>query len=697
MNSKTILITLLFTFHSAIHLIAQEGDKPLEAIKMNELKGLAKNALRLGDAYTALYYYEEWAKRKPKDNKLNFQVAELFKITRNYKKAEIWYAKLDSVNPKAYPLAVFELARMQMAQGKYEAAKENFLAFKKLARYVDDIYYRDQYKKGIASCDFALSQKDSTDAAVTTHLDRSINKPHVEFSPIIIDENNIIYGSLNIAGVEYYNINEHDSMKIPLRKFYTAKKINNEWVSQGELKGPFNQVDAHVGNATLSADGKRMYFTICKKNWQNNVICELYSAENNGKKWGEPIKMNEEINLPNYTTTQPAIGIDSRTNSELIYFISDRPGGKGGLDIWYTEFNTRKGLFKTPKNAGSRVNTKGDETTPFYDITSHSLYFSSNGGIGFGGYDIFKTFGEKRKWEPSENLGKGINTSYDDLDFVLKKDLSGGFLVSNRTGGTALLSETCCDDIYEFTFSEYIKIDLIAHVKSLDNKPLPEFELNVYLTNPNTEEKILIKKEEFDQSSFELHLNQGYTYTLEVTKPGYYTKNTEITTLNYNESISIRKEIILEKIPKEPIVLKGILYEYNSADLTKAAKIAIDTTLYKLLLEKENIIIQISSHTDNIGKDDYNMNLSIKRAKSVVNYLVDKGIDPMRLNYKGYGETKPIAPNQNEDGTDNPEGRSLNRRTDFTVLDELKKNPPLEEIDEEEKSKKYKRNKRINF
>ncbi|MFD1552730.1 hypothetical protein DNU06_08805 [Putridiphycobacter roseus] len=697
MNLKTILYTVIFIFSNATYLIAQGEEKALTDIKLKELKGLAKNSLRLGDTYTALYYYEEWAKRKPKNNDLNFQVAELFKFTRNYKQAEVWYAKLDSIDPKAYPLAVFELARMQVAQGKYEAAKENYLAFKKLARYVDDIYYRDQYKKGIASCDFAITYKDSAPTAIINHLNRTINKPHVEFSPIIVDENNLIYGSLNIEGVEYYNISAHDSMTVPLRKFYTAKKINDEWESQGELKGPFNQENAHVGNATLSPDGNRMYYTICQKNWQNKVVCHLYYTEKTGENWTAPVKMNESINLPNFTTTQPAIGIDSRTNAELIYFVSDRPGGKGGLDLWYTEYNKRREIFKTPKNAGSRINSKGDEATPFYDYTAHSLYYSSNGGIGFGGYDIYKTFGEKRKWEPSENLGKGINSSYDDLDFVLNKDKSGGFIISNRAGGMALLSETCCDDLYEFTFSEFIKIEFLAEVKNVENESLDDFKLNVYLNNPNTGEKVLIKKEDLHQSSFELNLNQGYTYSIEISKVGYYSKNTEITTATISESIAINKDIILEKIPEEPIILKGILYEYNSAQLSKSAKAIIDTTLYQLLLDKENIVIQISSHTDNVGKDAYNMNLSVKRAKSVVNYLVDKGIDPMRLAYKGYGETMPIASNQNEDGSDNPTGRSLNRRTDFKVISELKRNLPEQEEDEEAKDKKYKREKKINF
>jgi len=698
MRTKSNLLVIIFTallFNSGL---AQINDKPLESIKLKELRGLAKNALRLGDTYTALYYYCEWANRKPKDNGLIFQVAELYRYSRNYEQAEIWYKKLINLGPKTYPLALFYVARMQMAQGKYEQAKQNFLIFKKRVRYVDDIYFRDQYRKGIASCDFAIQMKDSVNAAVLFHLDKSINKPHVEFSPIMLDENTLIYGSLDIDSLEYYDIDLIDSMDIPLRQFYIAEKIDDEWKSQGPLAGPFNQDDAHIGNAALSADGKIMYFTICQKNWKNEVVCQLYYTNKQSNSWSEPVKMNEGINMAGYTTTQPAIGIDSRTNSTVIYFVSNRPGGKGGRDIWYSEFNARKNVFRTPRNAGSRINSKGDEATPYYDLNTRTLYFSSNGKVGFGGYDVFTSFGEKRRWEDAKNMGKGINTSYDDLDLILNIDKSGGFMVSNRPGGTALLSETCCDDIYEFTFSKFIKIDLITNVES-QGEPLKDFKVSLYLINPTTGEKFLISYDNITEDMFKSNLDQGYTYSLEVTKKGYYSKSVDINTSDIDISTTISKTVDLEKIPSEPIVLKGVLYDFNSAKLTEGAKTTIDTTLLELMLDKPYIIIQISSHTDNIGNDDFNMDLSIRRAKSVVKYLTAKGIDPARLRYKGYGETKPVALNQNKDGSDNPEGRSLNRRTEFTILSEERPANFIPEFNEDDdgSNKNSKRNKKTSF
>lgn len=695
MLKKSIFFSILFSCFIFTSAYCQINDKPLKDIKMKELKGLAKNALRLGDGYTALYYYAELVKRKPQNTDLIFQVAELYRYTRNYKQAEYWYETLSRNFPEKYPTSVFYLAEMQVTQEKYIKAKKNYTIFKKLLRYVDDVYYRDQYKVGLASCDFAISMKDSVEGAAVMHLPNTINKPHVEFSPIVVDETTIIFGSLDVAGVDYYNINAHDSMDIPLRKFYTAKKMDGEWINQGELIGPFNQYNAHVGNATISTDGKKMYFTVCEKNWKNEVVCRLFYSHKYTNGWSEANELNELINLPNYTSTQPTIGYDSRTNNEILYFISNRPSGRGGLDLWYTEYNARKKEFKKPKNMGSKINGKGDEATPYYDRNTRTLYFSSNGKVGYGGYDVYKTSGEKRKWSDVIPMKKGINTSYDDLDFTLNSDKSGGFLVSNRTGGTSLLSETCCDDIYEVTFSKFIKIDIKGNVRDHE-KALTDFEINLYLKDPSTGEKFLVNKNTFTANDYQLGLDHGYQYTIEASKKGYYKKTATLKTSHITESTVLVQDFLLEKIPQEPVILKGILYEFDSDQLTAGAKTTIDTTLYQLLLDQENIVVKIMSHTDSKGKNSYNRELSNRRARSVVYYLTEKGIHPGRLKYKGYGESTPIAPNTNTDGSDNPEGRKLNRRTEFIVVGEIDFKILYEDLDNNKKER-FKRSKKVDF
>ncbi|MBI2280820.1 MAG: OmpA family protein [Bacteroidetes bacterium] len=674
---------MVFSFH----VKGQETDVSLADKTLKEIRATAKNALRLGDTYTALFYYEEWSRRNPENIDVAFDVAELYRATRNYTTAEIWYQKIADGNAEQYPLSLFHLARVQMSQEKYVEAKDNLLKFKKLANGVKDPAYKKLLKNDLLSCDFAIGLKDSTATTVVEHLDTSINQPHIEFSPILIDENTMVYGSLKDNGVNYYKVELHDSMTIPLRKFYFAKKEAEKWVSKGEFEGPFNKEGIHVGNGALSEDGHRFYFTLCQKNWQNKMICQLYLSEKTNGNWQEPVVMNEEINMSNYTTTQPAIGRESKNNQEVIYFVSDRPGGRGGLDVWYTEYNSKKKIYKSPKNAGSRINTAGSEVTPYYDNSTHHLYFSSDGGVGIGGLDVFSIEGEKSKWEEPKNLKQAINSPADDIDFTLSNDHKGGFLVSNRKGGVALLNETCCDDIYEFKYTQYITINLLGQV--LDSSDcLTDYNINLYINNKETNEKYLSKQIQSGNCDFDIRLEPGFDYIVEVKKDGYLNGNAEISTTNITKTDTLHTKINLTKIPEKPMVLVGILYEFDSPNLTPEAKIAIDTSLYVILKQNPDIIIQISSHTDSKGADNYNMTLSHKRAQSVVKYLVLNGINEKRLRYKGYGETMPIAINENPDGSDNPEGRALNRRTDFQIIGKLSVDDL--EVEENEKDTKTK-------
>lgn len=661
------LLILLIISVQSFTLFSQNQIPDLKGKSLKEIKKTGKNAIRLGDTYTALFYYIEWAERKPDNYSVVFKVAELYRLTRNYVEAEIWYQKIIGSSLDDFPSSIFYIAIMQMSLEKYEDAKANFLKSKKKIRKLKDATkYRKLIKSGLLSCDYAISLRDSNKTAVIEHLDTSINQPHIEFSPIPINETTLVYGSLKDDGVNYYDVALHDSMTIPLRKFYIAKKENDKWVSKGEFTGPFNQENAHVGNGVLSEDGKRIYFTICQKNWKSKVICQLYYSDKQNGKWQEAVKMNDLINLPNYTTTQPAIGRESRKNNEVIYFVSDRPKGKGGLDIWYTQYNRKKKKYSAPRNAGSRINSAGTELTPYYDLVTHKLYFSSDGKIGIGGLDVFSAEGEKSRWQDPENLKKNINSPADDIDYTFSPDHKGGFLVSNRKGGVALLNPTCCDDIYEFKLSEYIDINLIGKV--LDSTDcLSDYKIYLYINNEETEEKFLSKELAVDTCNFKLSLEQGYNYTVEIRKDGYLNGSKEISTTRITKSQNLETTINLNKKPKGRIVLPGILYEFNSPNLTADSKLSIDTSLYLLLIQNPDIFVEISSHTDSKGTEGYNLKLSQRRAESVVRYLALKGINKKRMLPQGYGETMPIAPNQKEDGSDNPEGRKLNRRTDFQI------------------------------
>lgn len=669
-------------------------------LKPFQIHNMAKNAARVGDIYKAAEYYEIYAKLKPDNNNVAFELANLYMRSRDYQKAGEWFLKVYEKDPVGYPEALYNHALMQKAMGDYTGSTASFLKYKKeTSKQKKDNYYKKAMKNELLGNEIARNLIDTPVKAVVTHIGTSVNKAHIEFSPVPVDDNTLIYGSLRSDTVVYYSTTD-TTIPMPFKKLYTAKKKGNSWVFQGEMEGPFNSDEANTGNGAFSPDGKRFYFTRCKQNSSNKMICAIFLSKNEDGTWTEPVKLGNEVNPDDYTSTQPTVGVDSRKNWETIYFVSDRKGGKGGLDIWFTSYDDKKQVFTAPKNAG-KINTVSDEMTPFYDNDTKTLYFSSNGFPGLGGLDIFKATGELNKFSEPENMRAQINSSADDLYYTVAKNKEEGFWTSNRKGGVALKNPTCCDDIYHFKLTNYIHIavqgnvwELIKKMKKLktlegqsdtitpmplqdlslsdsldvDSAKLNEATVSLSLVD-KTGQSIFISQLATDATGkYFFKLEHGNFYKLSASKEGYFTKEENITTIEFTKSDTIEQDFLLEKIPQGPIVVKNIYFDFDKWDVTEASRLSLDTTLLKILRLNPELVVEISTHTDSKGTDKYNVTLSQKRAESVVSYLITQNIDKSRLVAKGYGEHQPIAPNENADGSDNPEGRAKNRRTEFRVI-----------------------------
>jgi OOP family OmpA-OmpF porin len=683
----TLNFTSVFSFITMLSLLCFHafGQQPedLNTLKPRQIKNFGKNAIRVGDTYSAINYYEKYTELKPSDIKARFVLANLYRKARDYKKAMPLFEKCYKDAPDDFPLSLYYFALMQKMTGNYEKAKENFSQYKKESKKLKDDesrIYGKYANNEIAGCDLAKTLMDNPLKIIVTHLDTSINKAHVEFAPFPMNDSTLLYSSLKEERLTYYVSSQDSPVKMPARQLYVAKKKNNEWHGGTKMAGPFNLEDVQTGNGTYSPNGKRFYFTRCTPNWKGTIICAIYVSNYVKDAWQKPELLDERINNPKYTSTQPTVGTESKFNYEVLYFISDRTGGKGGTDIWYTVYDGKKKKYKDPQNAGGKINTIGDEFSPFFDMETRSMYFSSTGWPGLGGFDTFKCNGEVKNWTAPINIGYPLNTSVDDIYGVVNKNQESGFFVSNREGGVSLKSPTCCDDIYAYKYIKYIHIDIAGTVSenqdTLNNtsKTLkPNTIVALYVVDADKNE-IFIKNDTTDSNGhFNLKLEQGNTYKLAVNAPGYLTKKITVSTKNSAASETILADISLDKIPKGPIVIKNIYYPFDKATLTDEAKLNIDTSIYVILTENPQIIIELSSHTDNKGSDDYNLKLSQKRAESVVAYLIAKGIDKKRLVAKGYGETKQIAPNTNADGSDNPEGRQTNRRTEMRVTGIMEK------------------------
>ncbi len=708
------------------------------------IRKMARTAESLGDVYTAIDLYKTFLTAKPDNLKVSFRLAECYRQARDYENAMSLYKKLYDANPKKYGATLFYYGQMLMQQGKYADAKKVFVKFKKVLRtptLKNKRYLKKMYKVMLKACDLAPVLKDSALKVLIYHLDTSVNKAHIEASPLSLSADTLLYSSLRSDKITYYNI-EDTTVKPPVRKFYVATGQDAHWTTTGAFKGPFNDTTTNVANGAFSPDGSRFYFTKTTQNKAGKIISQIYVSQKTSGIWSSPKRLDEPINDPFYTSTQPTVGIESKKNREVVYFVSDRPGGKGGTDIWYFLYDKTKDRYSRPRKAGSKLNTVGNEMTPYFDMTTHTLYFSSDGYPGLGGLDIFKTTGELNKWSPPLNMGYPINTEADDLYFTISKNRETGFFTSNRKGGVALKNPTCCDDLYSFRWTQYIHIairgivfakyniaenDTIEQVLApapesptqdsvvadslLTDTPIQHTADSTILTDsltvvssadsvartfvPKTHEtdstilldsaqvSLLLEDssegkpveyliETFNTASggeYGFQLERGNRYRLVVEKAGYFNGIVDFSTEDINRSDTLIRDIELKKIPMKAIVLENIYYKFDKADLTAIAKKTIDSLLYPILKDNPKLIVEISSHTDSKGNDDYNKRLSQRRAESVVDYLIrEKGIDARRLVAKGYGESKPIAPNTNPDGSDNPKGRAKNRRTEFKII-----------------------------
>ncbi|MCF8370304.1 MAG: OmpA family protein [Bacteroidales bacterium] len=651
-------------------MIVLVGHPPLSAQESaRKLRNKAEKAYNDKNYYQAIDYYRQYCMQKPDDTKTLYLLADLQRYTRDYRRAKLNYQGVYKSDPKKYPLALFYYASMLKQLGEYEKAKVEFSDF--IQVYKGKEIDRDIKKQAILEmegCDLAMHLLDSALEVVVVHADTSINKSYSEFSPLQINDSTLIYATMRSDSlIENFSSTE--------KQFYTAKKKGREWQFTGKMEGPFNSEKHITGNGVFSASGKRFYFTRCNKMGEGLPRCELYQSVLEDGVWQDPIRIGNGVNAFGYTATQPAVATYSKgAGKEVIYFVSDRPDGRGGLDIWYTIYDVFEKSFLEPSNAGRKINSPGDEITPFFEEANRTLYFSSNGHPGMGGFDIYRTQGEKRNWTPARNIGYPLNSSFDDLYFSVY-NRKQGFFTSNRDGGIAFEGQNCCDDIYSYYWAGFIDLALTGEVREAEaiedglTKTIENANVNLYLDEAGTDEPILLKVCKTSPAGiYFFDIEPGKAYSLLVTKEGFFSKQFPVSAREINYSDTLDYPVTLDRIPEKPIVIEHVYFAYGSHELSDTAKLALDNYLLKLMMENPDISLEIFAHTDSKGPEDFNLKLSQKRAQSIVDYLTKKGISQKRLIAIGYGESKPVAPNANPDGTDNPEGRKLNRRIELNVV-----------------------------
>jgi outer membrane protein OmpA-like peptidoglycan-associated protein len=419
-----------------------------------------------------------------------------------------------------------------------------------------------------------------------------------------------------------------------------------------EMPDPFN-INDNEGGASLTADNNTLYYTVCKKNSQSGYEnCDIYTSDNVNGEWMKIMSIGDKINKPNSWESQPSISTDGKT----LYFISDRQGGYGGCDI-YKSVREDNGEWSAPVNLGPTINSKGNEKSPFIHPDGVTLYFSSDGWPGMGGYDIFYTkLLDNGSFVKPVNLGYPINSPDNEVGFFVSTDGEKGYFASNKFSGKGGW------DLYSFDLYEAARPEKVLFIKGTVKDEASTLPVKAKIELRNVETKN-VREIPLDTNTGKYVAVTSFRndYVMTIKKEGYVPESKYIAKTDTIFRLPAKVDMDIKPIElNQSYRINDIYFGFNSFLLTAESKIVLDQFLEFLNLNP-TMAIEIQGHTDNIGNDAENLKLSASRAKSVYDYLVQMGISPERLTYRGFGKTNPVTTNETE------EGRAKNRRTVFVI------------------------------
>lgn len=560
-----------------------------------------------------------------------------------------------------YPdsLSYLYLGKSLQAEGKYNPAIEAYTTF---LEYKPDSKLAEE---GINGCRMAIAAKDKPKTRYVVKNAKLFNSRRSDFSPMYLDKT---YDQLFFTSTNEKATGDNKSEITGMKRgdiFFSKKDEMGRWQQPELVEGELNS-DADEGVVSFSPDGQTMYLTKANRSETSNTTVEIYTSKRSDASWSAPQKF--EIVSDSITATgHPAVSSDGR----YLYFASDMPGGYGGLDIWRITIDDRVG---TLQNMGPQINTPGDEMFP-YSRTDSLFYFASNGHPGFGGLDLFKAkLNTTGDYWSVENMGQPINSSADDFGITFGPGETGYFS-SNRGDARGY------DHIFSFELPD-LHISISGWVLDKDEEPVPGAIIRIVGDDGSNQREVAR-----DDGSFKFNLGRGVKYVMKAGAPGYLNVKQEFESDIAEEDAEYGIDFILAAINK-PQVVENIFYDFDKATLRPESKEALDEIVV-MLNENPNVTIEMGSHTDRKGSDEYNIALSERRAKSVVDYLIAAGIADDRLNPKGYGESVPKTVTkrinrdypQFEEGTvlteefietlspeDQDAADQINRRTEFKVL-----------------------------
>lgn len=630
-----------------------------------------------GDFFSAATYYEKYvgsnakakvvggepyvvqqvaSKASPRINKKElaiYHLAESYRRLNYPAKAEPYYAQAMAFGKDSYPLVPYYYGKMLKANGKFAEAQSVLSEFR--SSYASADLISADTDRELANLSFISKQMGKTNLSKyqLSKLGAQLNREGASYAPSFL-QNTLVFTSTREDRSAPDN-RQH------INRLYTAG-LSDSGAGITRLSIP-QPSDVHQAAATFTKDGNTAFITRWSVKDKGQKMASIYKSTLMNGQWSEPMPLDSHINQTGFSSQQPAISADGN----WLLFSSNKPGGEGGFDLYGAPLSG--GITGMPINLGTGINTSFDEQAPYYHGPSNTLVFASNGYTGMGGYDLFRTTGTPGNWTPPQNMGYPINSVRDDMYFAT----SNTRLLSNVVMSTDRAS-ACCLELFGLTVTRSTKL-VKAFVTDCDgNTSLTN--ATVIISNAKTGATLKTVRPNSD-GSIEIMLDEAQDLKMTATLEGYKSGETLINIPYVSEEEEsgrvdsfVDNRICLNKIPPPvdvPILLTNVYYDFNKADLKPESYPSLDEVV-KLMNKYPDAVIEIGAHTDNKGSDAYNQKLSAARAQSVVNYLISKGISTERLRAIGYGESQPRAENNLPDGTDNPEGREQNRRTEFKVL-----------------------------
>jgi outer membrane protein OmpA-like peptidoglycan-associated protein len=618
----------------------------------------------------SIFAQEKFSK---KSEKLRMQGDKLSDMGK-YADAEKLYLKAVE-SSKNYSTAYQRLAYVFIQQKKYPDAYEALNRIIKIGgNFTNEVYFqmaKTCFALGkFKECDdfifqysatpkiSALKKQELQELKDNLAFAREAVKKPVAFNPVSVGETinsplNEYFPSLTADGEQLFFTRQIKNGSYTQEDiFFSEKQTDGTWGKSISVSNNIN-TPSNEGAHSISADGRFLYFTMCEQQGGYGG-CDIYVSKRVGNEWSKPENLGPVINTP-AKETQPCISSDGMA----LYFVSSRPGGFGKLDIWMT-YKKPDGTWGNPINLGREINSHEIDERPYIHPDNNTLYFATDGRKGFGNADIFfaRRHALGSKWNEAENMGFPINSFYYEGGIYVSTDGEKGYFATERMNPDFQL------DIFEFDIPDYAKPEKITYVKgrikeAVSGKPL---QANLIFTDLENGKKVNENTSDAVTGEYLLTLPIGRDYAVHVFAKEHLFHSLNFSLKEKTDTKPYRLNIELEKIEKgKQIILENVFYEKDSFALKPSSFIELNRVA-DFLLKNEKIKIEISGHTDNTGKSDYNLKLSELRAKSVYDYLISKNIPSSQISYKGYGDALPAFDNNS------PEGQLKNRRTEIKII-----------------------------